>query len=528
MRGQGSRPPVEPALLSKALSLAGAFAFEMGEDGHLDFANRGDLAEFLGVPQNELRTDPAGWEARLSKTDRQARRTAIASLKVERDRYRIDYDITLESGASYPVRETGEALACADGRATFIRAVLLDRTDQSDHDALTGLPDIRRLEETGALLAELSERVGIPVHLLRVRLRNLDSLTQSFGPEVRNSLLRQAAERLQGSLRSPDRVSRLDGRDFAAITLNSDPDTLGLRLRAAVTAEPYKTPAGTLSLEVDVARAALSSLNEALPKTDAKLSGEPDAQDMAPIWPSVTKAIEGDRLSLAFQPIVHAKSGELHHFEALLRFKTDTGDLQSAFPFITQAEAKGDVHLLDRYVLDRASALLRDHPSLKLAINVSAGTVGNSDHSKTYVEALTQLGDLAHRLTLELTETLAIDDPGLAARFSANVRTLGCQFAVDDFASGHTSFQNLIAVQADAIKMDGSLVRGVALDENKQAFIRVMVDLAATFDVETVAEMVEDRADADMLARLGVTYLQGYYFGRPTPEPIWSGIAQGS
>ena len=76
--------------------------------------------------------------------------------------------------------------------------------------------------------------------------------------------------------------------------------------------------------------------------------------------------------------------------------------------------------------------------------------------------------------------------------------------------------------------MDGSLVRGVALDENKQAFIRVMVDLAATFDVETVAEMVEDRADAEMLARLGVTYLQGYYFGRPTSEPVWSGRSQGS
>jgi EAL domain-containing protein (putative c-di-GMP-specific phosphodiesterase class I) len=90
---------------------------------------------------------------------------------------------------------------------------------------------------------------------------------------------------------------------------------------------------------------------------------------------------------------------------------------------------------------------------------------------------------------------------------------------VDDFASGHTSFRNLLAVEADCIKIDGSLVRGVALDANKQAFIRMMVDLASTFDVETVAEMVEDRADAQILARLGVDYLQGYYFGRPGPTP---------
>lgn len=518
----------EPALLSKALSLASAFAFEMGEDGHLDFVNRADLSEYLGVPQDDFETSQESWETRLSDTDQQARRAAIASLKNEQDRYQIDYQISFENGVQRSVREIGEALACADSRATFIRGVLLDQTDHSGQDALTGLPDISRLKETGTLLAQLSDRVGIPLHLLRIRLKNLDKLAQSFGPEVESMLLRQAGERLQDSLRSPDRVSRLDRRDFVAITLNSDPDTLGLRLRAAVTAEPYDTPHGSLALEVDVVRARLSSVEDALERTQGKLTGEPDLQEAAPVWPGVKEAIDDGRLSLAFQPIVSAKSHELHHFEALLRIQSETGAMQSAFPFITQAEANGEVHHLDRYVLDQAAELLRDDPNLRLAINVSAGTVGQEDHSAAYVDALTRLGSLAQRLTLELTETLAIDDPGVAARFSANVRALGCQFAVDDFASGHTSFQNLIAVQADAIKMDGSLVRGVALDENKQAFIRVMVDLAATFDVETVAEMVEDRADADMLSRLGVTYLQGYYFGHPTSEPIWAGLSQGS
>jgi len=157
---------------------------------------------------------------------------------------------------------------------------------------------------------------------------------------------------------------------------------------------------------------------------------------------------------------------------------------------------------------------------LRLAINVSAATMGNHPHSRADIDRLRELGALTQRITLEMTETLAVDDPAQASRFSAEVRGLGCRFAVDDFASGHTSFRNLLAVEADCIKIDGSRVRGVALDANKQAFIRMMVDLASTFAVDTVAEMVEDRADAQILARLGVDYLQGYYFGRPGPSPL--------
>ncbi|MEM9599906.1 MAG: EAL domain-containing protein, partial [Pseudomonadota bacterium] len=147
--------------------------------------------------------------------------------------------------------------------------------------------------------------------------------------------------------------------------------------------------------------------------------------------------------------------------------------------------------------------------------------------SADYIAALSALGEDTARITIEMTETLALDDPALASAFAADIRALGCSFAVDDFGSGHTSFRNLLAVEADSIKIDGSLVAGVSVDENKQAFIRMMVDLAKTFSVETVAEMVEDRADALVLARLGVDYLQGYYYGRPVPAPSWPRMACG-
>jgi diguanylate cyclase (GGDEF)-like protein len=533
--GAALSPLLEPQLLSDALSLAGAFAFEMGEDGHLDFADRPGLARFLVDRADGLKTAKSDWDARLKPTDVRSRNKAVQALTYQGARYRIDYDLRTSAGETRPVREIGEATACADGRATLIRGVLIDRTEnaRSDeaivwrarHDLLTRLPNQIVLEEAGQQLADLGARLGIAVHLLRIRLRNLDELAQTFGPDLCDRLQVKAAERLQSALRAPDLVARLQDGDFAAITLNSDPETLSLRLRAVVTAEPYQTAFGPLALETDIARAPLTVSHSAIERTYQILSGE-TAQPLKQQQDSLTldEALSQDRLLLAFQPIVHAETAQLHHFEALLRLRQPDGHVVSAFPLIAKVEENGQVHRLDQHVLTLASAALRDNPDLHLAINVSAGTVGDPEMSAAYIEALRDLGPLTSRMTIEMTETLAIDDPALASHFSAEVRGLGCQFAVDDFASGHTSFRNLLAVEADCIKIDGSLVRGVALDENKQAFIRVMVDLAATFGVETVAEMVEDRADAQILTRLGVTYLQGYHFGRPRLQPVWDGL----
>lgn len=524
-------PLLEPALLSDALDLAGAYAFEMGEDGYLDFADRAALERYLIQSPGTLVTAQSDWEGRMERQDIRVRQSAVKSLAYDGARYQLDYPLRNTMGEKRHVREVAEAIACADGRATMVRGVIIDRTDdvrndeatvwRARHDALTRLPNRTALIEVGTQLAGLGGRIGIPVHLLRLRLSNLKTLTATFGEGLGEQLLRQAADRMQAALRTPDLVARLDGPDFAAVTINSDPDTLSLRLRAAVTAELYQTSFGPLALELESARAPLDTVERALTKTGRALSG--DETPIAPTitrLPSVDEALDENLLELAFQPIVHAVSQECHHHECLLRLRDDAGGLSSAFPFIVAAEGAGEVHRIDLYVLEQAIPHLEADVSLHLALNVSAGTIGNDAHSVAYIDRLRGLGALTERITLEMTETLAVDDPAQASRFSAEVRGLGCRFAVDDFASGHTSFRNLLAVEADCIKIDGSLVRGVALDANKQAFIRMMVDLASTFSVETVAEMVEDRADAQILARLGVDYLQGYYFGRPGPSPI--------
>jgi len=120
-----------------------------------------------------------------------------------------------------------------------------------------------------------------------------------------------------------------------------------------------------------------------------------------------------------------------------------------------------------------------------------------------------------------IAETAALDDPATAGGFSTAVRALGCTFAIDDFGAGYTTFQNLMLIEADEIKIDGSFIRDLSVTKHKQVFVRMIVDLAQTFGVKTVAEFVTSPEDADLLTRLGVDYLQGYLFGMPNTSPDW-------
>ena len=146
-------------------------------------------------------------------------------------------------------------------------------------------------------------------------------------------------------------------------------------------------------------------------------------------------------------------------YECLLRLKREDGEVVSAGRFIMAAERLGLVHLLDRRALELASETLAADANVRLALNVSAATVKEDAAAADYIQALKALGPRVQLVTIELTETVALDDPAKASEFSNHVRSLGCEFAIDDFGSGYTTFRNLMAIEADTIKIDGTLIQ---------------------------------------------------------------------
>ncbi len=235
-------------------------------------------------------------------------------------------------------------------------------------------------------------------------------------------------------------------------------------------------------------------------------------------------ALNENRLILSYQPIVGAKSRLPEHYECLLRMTRTDGSLAVAGEFIPAAESLGLVRLVDWRALEMTLAQLRAHPTVKLSLNVSGTTANDQSWLNAFVDCIRENHELASRLTVELTETAALQAFEDNARFVSRLRELGCRVAIDDFGAGYTSFRNLHMLRFDMVKIDGSYVKNLSHSPDNQVFVRTLVDLAKNFHLETVAEWVDSEEDACLLAEYGVDYFQGFHFGRPDTAPAWANL----
>jgi EAL domain-containing protein (putative c-di-GMP-specific phosphodiesterase class I) len=236
---------------------------------------------------------------------------------------------------------------------------------------------------------------------------------------------------------------------------------------------------------------------------------------------TVRAALNQDRLTLAFQPVVSAISGEIDYYECLLRMRENDGSPVACGEFITAAEEAGLIGLIDRFVLGRAIDEVSNHPAVKLGFNVSGKTAGDRPWLRLLISQLEGRADWAHRLVVEITETSALDDLEETARFVDAVRHAGCRVALDDFGAGHTSLRHLQALTVDIIKIDGSFVRDIAIRPRNRVILRHLLELTRGFGLATIAECVETAQDAALLREAGIGFLQGYYLGEPSSERPW-------
>ena len=236
---------------------------------------------------------------------------------------------------------------------------------------------------------------------------------------------------------------------------------------------------------------------------------------------AVRAGLHRDRLLLAFQPVICAATGEVDYFECLLRMRDEKGKLVAAREFITTIEEMGLIGIVDRYVLQKTVEELVAYPQIRLGFNVSGLTACDRPWLRYFISLLRNRPDLAHRLVVEITETAALNDIEETARFIETLRHAGCRVALDDFGAGHTSLRHLQLFAVDTVKIDGSFVRSLAGSRENHIILRHLLGLTKHFGFSTVAECVENAADATLLRVEGIGYLQGYYFGRPTIERAW-------
>jgi EAL domain-containing protein (putative c-di-GMP-specific phosphodiesterase class I)/GGDEF domain-containing protein len=513
-------------------------------------------ATLLRLPPHKLPQDWTDWQSYCEDEDKASLKCARTALTWEGAKSTLSFSSHRSDESRRNLEMT---LLCQSADAVgdnHIFGVLRDVTKDREHlekavkfsdsDPVTGLPNKKAFLESVNHLSMIAHRLKTQGYLFRLHLKNLETIQTVYGYETCDRVLCAFADRLKIIIDTPDCAGRASEGDFLIGVLgiggvDGDPAVLGKRLKLALSERAFVTPQGKIKLHLEVSYTSFPQAKRSLDTLLAQTSRALQVSDDAPVAAykpimglqkniepqglravDITAALDNDRIVLAYQPIVSAQDGTLSHYECLLRLKRSTGEVESAGRFIMAAEKLRLVHLLDRRAFDIAKTRLIADPTLRVSLNVSAETVKDKKAATSYLEALKALGKPTKRITLELTETAALNDPSLAAQFANEARSLGCDFAIDDFGSGHTSFRNLMAIEAETIKIDGSHIKGISTQSHMQTFVRMMVDLAQTFSVKTVAEMVEDPADAALLRRLGVDHFQGYLFGMPMSEPSYS------
>ena len=252
-----------------------------------------------------------------------------------------------------------------------------------------------------------------------------------------------------------------------------------------------------------------------------------EAEDHRLLEQDVCEALSNDGLTLAYQPIVDAVSGEVIAHEALLRWRHPRrGDIPPD-RFVPIIEDAGLIHQIGDWVIREACAeAARWERPLRVAVNISAAQLTGAGLAKTVLGALATSRLEPGRLELEVTESVFLGDDVATLASLERLRALGVRLVLDDFGKGYSSFGYLSRARFSKIKIDQSFVRGAA-DGARDcvAIVHAILALARGLGVETTAEGVETESQAAVMRSLGCTQLQGFYFGHPVPADRIEGNA---
>ncbi|SLN64316.1 Cyclic di-GMP phosphodiesterase YfgF [Pseudoruegeria aquimaris] len=236
----------------------------------------------------------------------------------------------------------------------------------------------------------------------------------------------------------------------------------------------------------------------------------------------VERALAHNEIALAYQPVMRARpGGGIAFWEGLIRVFDETGRVIPAREFIGAVEERDLGRRIDCAALALGLRTLAQQPDLRLSINMSARSIGYPLWQRTLEAGLSESPRIAERLILEITESSAMLMPEIVTTFMAGLQDKGVAFALDDFGAGFTAFRYLKQFYFDILKIDSQFIRGIATDPDNQVLARALLSIAEHFDMYTVAEGVESRADAEYLTSLGVDCMQGYFFAAPTIYPPW-------
>ena len=461
-----------------------------------------------------------------------------------------EYEIITKAGHPVTILASTVTLRGRDGRptrASFVvdisaRKQMEERlAHQAHHDALTGLPNRVLFGDRLAQALRAANRERTPVALLLLDLNRFKEVNDTLGHDVGDELLRVVGARLQGVVRASDTVARLGGDEFAALLPATDADgavDVAAKLLGAL-AEPLALEGQRLdvgaSIGIAVGPAHGADGGALLRHADVAMYSAKRAGDGYAVYAfgrdahsparltlvgELRRAIAAGALRLHYQPIMDLANGRPLNVEALVRWPHPQHGLLTPDQFIPLAEQTGLIAPLTDWVLEEALRQCRAWDEARMpvdiAVNLSARSLSD-DALPDRIAALLARRPLAPgRLTLEITESSVMVDPGRAGAVLARLRAVGVRLSIDDFGTGHSSLGLLQRLPVDELKVDRSFVTHLAATGDT-SIVACILGLGRTRGLRVVVEGVETRGVWDTLLALRGDAAQGYGISRPLP-----------
>ncbi len=423
-------------------------------------------------------------------------------------------------------------------------------------DSVTGFPNQERLrgEIDGTIdrCRENGAMAGLAVISFDRLSRTVETLGRTGGEELVLALSQRLATavagadatvRLTESRDNPAILAKISDNEFAVL-LPSLADEGNFERFVQLICAPFGRPfehretrvvlgcnAGAVSLPGDGAEADLALRHGRMALAAARSASQPmrfftpsldrAAIERLTLEREMRVAIEANQFRAHFQPKVCLRTGRIIGAEALARWNRPDGIAVGPVRFIPLAEEAGMIGPIAEAVLRdacwKAAGWLREGLDMSVAVNVSAIQLGDDRFPALVRRLLEQSGLKPSALELEITESVAMDDPERAMRMVGPLRELGVRFAIDDFGTGHSSLAALTRLPFDVLKIDQSFVRCLSTDKQSVSIIETILALAVSLNFESVAEGVETELEAEFLRRRGCPIAQGYHYGKPMP-----------
>ena len=394
-------------------------------------------------------------------------------------------------------------------------------------------------------LTQLSNRDALKEQIdnfenISLILINIDSFSQIndfYGHELGDAVLVEFATKLLEACITDEKLKlfRVSGDEFAILTIDMQAHNIIQKAQLIVkliNSNIYEVKDETVELNATLS-VSLEKKDQLLITADMALKvARRESKDLIVfdkamsldkeyennmLWTKkIKEAIKNDKIVLFFQPIIDNNTKKINKYESLIRLIDEDDKVITPYFFLEIAKKAKLYKQLTKIVIQKSFEAFREN-DFEFSINLSIDDILDKEINDYIIEMLA-IYNISNRVIFEIVESESIENFYDIQKFIKNVKILGCRIAIDDFGTGYSNFEYLMRLEADFIKIDGSIIKEILHDKNSETITSVIVDFAKKMNIQVIAEFVENEEIFEKVKELGIEKSQGYYFSEPKPS----------